>query len=85
MCMVRHLGKPSYFITMTCNPNWPELNVPLAGRPEKVRDRPDLCARVFELKVNELIRDIYDRQIFGKVAAYFGGDTMLFSFTNTCQ
>lgn len=24
MCIVQHFGKPSLFITMTCNPKWPE-------------------------------------------------------------
>lgn len=23
MALVRHFGKPDYFITMTCNPKWP--------------------------------------------------------------
>ncbi len=25
LAVVRRLGKPTYFITITCNPNWPEI------------------------------------------------------------
>jgi hypothetical protein len=25
MAIVRQFGKPDYFITVTCNPNWPEI------------------------------------------------------------
>ena len=32
-------------------------------------DRPDLCCRVFRLKLKELLRDLYKKQIFGNVIA----------------
>ena len=48
MAIVRHFGKPTLFITFTANPNWPELQEQLGGR--SAQDRPDIVARVFELK-----------------------------------
>ena len=50
MTYVKHHGAPDLFITMTCNPNWPEITSELLpGQTPK--DRHDLIARVFRLKV----------------------------------
>ena len=46
MAMVRVKGKPDYFITMTANPNWPEVTEKLLPG-QAPSDRPDLAARVF--------------------------------------
>ena len=47
--------KPDFFITMTCNPKWTEITTEL--RPgETVENRPDLVARVFKLKKDQLKR-----------------------------
>jgi hypothetical protein len=56
MAIVRHFGKPDLFITMTCNPKWPEIQEVLAG--QSAADRPDLTARVFKLKLKALFNDI---------------------------
>ena len=66
MAIVRKLRKPSLFLTMTTNPNWPEIVQEL--RPgETAQDRPDLVARVFRLKLKQLMQDIKKKEIFGKV------------------
>ena len=48
MAVVRYHGKPDYFITMTCNPNWPEIKSALkrtsSGYQQQSADRPDLQA-----------------------------------------
>ena len=64
MTVVRVLGHPDAFITMTCNERWPEIleNLKPGQTPS---DRPDLIARVFEMKKNELIRDIVEREVLG--------------------
>jgi hypothetical protein len=49
MACVRKYGKPHLFITMTCNPTWKEIEDELLPG-QKVEDRPDLVARVFQLK-----------------------------------
>ena len=57
MAIVRKYGKPDLFITFTCNPRWKETEEQLfPGQTSS--DRPDLVARVFKLKLNELIDDI---------------------------
>ena len=68
MAICREYHKPDLFITMTCNPKWTEITDEL--RPgEKVEDRPDLVARVFKLKKDQLIRDIRSENVFGRVSA----------------
>lgn len=57
MAMVRRQGKPSFFITFTCNPKWREITNHLMPG-QQARDRPDLIARVFNLKAKELIKDL---------------------------
>ena len=64
MAIVRHYHKPDLFLTMTCNPNWPEIQDHL--RPgETVENRPDLVARVFKLKKDQFIHDLIMGEIFG--------------------
>lgn len=57
MAGVREFGKPDLFITMTCNPNWPEIQAELLPH-QKAEDRPDIVARVFKLKKDALISDL---------------------------
>ncbi|KAL8049007.1 hypothetical protein ABFX02_07G104800 [Erythranthe guttata] len=69
MALVQKFGKPDLFITMTCNPAWKEItDLLLPG--QKADDRPDLVARVFHAKLQELKDDIVKKKIFGPVAAY---------------
>lgn len=47
MPIVRAFGKPDLFITVTCNPNWPEIKNTLL--PEQTaQDRPDLYTIEFQ-------------------------------------
>ena len=50
MAIVRKYGKPDFFVTFTCNPTWPEIVENLMPG-QTAQDRPDLVARVFNLKV----------------------------------
>ena len=56
MALVGQFGHPSLFITMTANPNWPEILECLEDE-QKPEDRPDLVARVFHLRFCELLPD----------------------------
>ncbi len=69
MAIVRNLGKPDLFITMTCNPEWPEIQDELLAG-QSANDRPDLVARVFRLKLDRLLKDITKDHIFGRVKGY---------------
>ncbi|XP_016472453.1 uncharacterized protein LOC107794475 isoform X3 [Nicotiana tabacum] len=68
IALVQNFGKPDIFLTMTCNPSWPEIEEHLLVTDE-VQNRPDLVSRVFRAKVEEMKTDILKRNIFGKVAA----------------
>ena len=52
MTYVRKYGHPDLFITMTCNPNWPEVNYNLLP-DQKPEDHPELVAQVFRLKLKK--------------------------------
>ena len=67
--MCRKYRKPDLFITFTCYPNWEEKTRELR-ECETVQDRPDLVARVFKLKKDQLMNDIKLGRVFGKVAGF---------------
>jgi hypothetical protein len=69
MALPKKFGKPDLFITFTCNPRWPEIvdAIPIGSH---WRFETDIVDRVFELKLNSLIRDVVKMQIFGVVQAY---------------
>ncbi|XP_031127556.1 uncharacterized protein LOC116029649 [Ipomoea triloba] len=64
MSLVQNFGKPDMFLTMTCNPNWPEIKG-LLQYNDDAQNRPDLIARVFHAKMQELKNDITKKQFFG--------------------
>ncbi|KAI2498043.1 Helitron helicase-like domain at N-terminus [Fragilaria crotonensis] len=68
LAIVRRMGKPDLFITMTTNPQWPEVVENLLPG-QTVNDRPDLVARVFHLKFTEMMIDLQKRQVLGRVVA----------------
>jgi hypothetical protein len=68
MAIVRAFGKPDLFITFTCNPKWPEITRELLPGQTAV-DRPDLVARVFKMKLDALLTDLWETGIFGHVRA----------------
>ncbi|XP_058216366.1 uncharacterized protein LOC131327288 [Rhododendron vialii] len=69
MTLVERYGKPDLFLTMTCNPNWPEIKDEMRAH-EEAQNRPDLLSRVFRSKVEHLQKEIVKNQLFGPVQAY---------------
>nr|XP_027098996.1 uncharacterized protein LOC113718280 [Coffea arabica] len=69
MSLVQRYGKPDIFLTMTCNPSWPEIKKHLADEDE-IQNRPDLVSRVFRVKIEQLKDDLFKKNLFGEVAAY---------------
>ena len=57
MAIVRAMRKPDFFITVTCNPNWPEIRRELLPG-QTARDRPDIVGRVFQIKSASLIEEL---------------------------
>ena len=64
--LIQRFGKPHLFITMTTNPDWDEIQQQLK-EGETALDRPDIVARIFKLKKQQLIQDIEKEMIFGKI------------------
>ena len=63
------VGHPDVFLTMTCNPRWPEITRSLLPG-QTAQDRPDLCARVFFVKVRALMQFVIEEKYFGEVVAH---------------
>ena len=57
MAIVYTFGRPALFITFTINPNWREIQDLLRDIPGQTpNDRPNVIARVFNIKVKNLLR-----------------------------
>lgn len=69
MALVQTYGRPDIFITITCNPRWPEITSELMPM-QTPQDRPDLTARIFRMKLEELKKDLYNRNVLGRVVAH---------------
>ncbi|CAN1186335.1 ATP-dependent DNA helicase PIF1 [Linum perenne] len=73
VAICRTLGYPDLFITFTCNTNWPEVQfmVDLVQQSGiKDPNRADIMARVFKIKLTQLISEIKTKEIFGKPVAF---------------
>ena len=68
LAIVRKFGKPDFFITFTCNPDWPEIQKELAPG-QKPNHRPNICVRVFQQKLDKLIMALKDHRVLGEVSA----------------
>ena len=51
LAMVRRLGKPTYFIMVNCNPNWPEIRNHPKMHCQNASDRPDKARDIGYLSV----------------------------------
>ena len=74
IAIVREYDKFDLFITVTCNPTWPEIQNELLVRRDSTKqsssDRPELVARVFKLKLQAITNELFVKRIFGKVIAH---------------
>ncbi|GJW81635.1 DNA helicase [Tanacetum coccineum] len=68
LAIYRKLGNPQFFITFTCNVNWPEIKRFMSKYPHlTASDRADVVCRVFEQKIQALIAFLKEERIFGDV------------------
>ncbi len=70
MALLRDYGPPSLFVTITCNPNWPEIQDALAHGNFNSSERMDIVTRVWRLKLNGIRHDIVDNNALGVVVAF---------------
>ncbi|XP_022003435.1 uncharacterized protein LOC110900885 [Helianthus annuus] len=69
MAICKWYGYPDFFITITCNPKWPELQRFLKDTNLNPEDRPGILSRIFKIKLDAICKDLKDRHLFGKVVA----------------
>ncbi|XP_052619873.1 uncharacterized protein LOC111878714 [Lactuca sativa] len=67
MSLCKWFGYPDFFITITCNPKWPEIKRFLKDTNLKPEDRPDILCRIFKIKLDAMIKDLREKKLFGKV------------------
>ena len=67
LAIVRRMGKPDLFITMTTNPQWPEIIENLLPGQQDANDRPDLATRVFYLKFQAMMTDLLKHDVLGHI------------------
>ena len=67
MTICRWAGYPDLFITFIYNPRWLEIIRATKQKNLWLEDRPDIICRVFKIKLDELIRDLRQRRMFGRV------------------
>ncbi|XP_063949104.1 uncharacterized protein LOC108203411 isoform X2 [Daucus carota subsp. sativus] len=67
LALCRSIGHPTLFLTMTCNSKWPEIKEMMQHLPGvDISDAPDVTARVFKQKVDQLIDLIKKQNFFGR-------------------
>jgi len=69
IAMPYKFGHPDIFLTMTCNPKWPEITRALLPGQTAV-DRPDLSTRVFRMKMRAMLEKVINDELFGKVVGH---------------
>ena len=65
IAICREYGPPDFFVTFTCNPRWLEVVEAIFEAGQKPNDRNDLIVRVFNMKLEELLKDIRQGMPFG--------------------
>nr|GEU82985.1 DNA helicase [Tanacetum cinerariifolium] len=64
----RKLGNPQFFITFTCNINWPKIERFMSEYPHLTAfDRANVVCRVFEQNIQALIAFLREERVFGIV------------------
>ncbi|XP_057426450.1 uncharacterized protein LOC130719869 [Lotus japonicus] len=69
MAICKFYGYPDLFITVTCNPKWPEIQRYVSQKGLNAYDRPDITCRVFHAKLQRLMVGLKKGEYFGKVSA----------------
>ncbi|XP_076903118.1 uncharacterized protein LOC143558087 [Bidens hawaiensis] len=69
MCLCRWYGYPDFFLTITCNPGWPEVKRFLKDTNLNSEDMPDILCRIFKMKLDSMIKLLKDKALFGKIKA----------------
>ncbi|KAJ0566267.1 putative helitron helicase-like domain-containing protein [Helianthus annuus] len=69
MAICKWFGYPDFFITITCNPKWPEIKIFLKNTNINPEDRPDILCRLFKIKLDAIMKDLQEKSLFGNALA----------------
>ncbi|XP_021974961.1 uncharacterized protein LOC110870070 [Helianthus annuus] len=69
MEICKFVGYLDLFITVTCNPNCPEIYRCLHDKALNAEDRSDIISRLFKCKLDHLIKDFKKHKFFGDIQA----------------
>ena len=69
MAICKWAGYADWFITLTCNPNWPEIKRAVSKVSLTPADRADIVSRVFKMKVDQFLDDLTKNKVLGEVQA----------------
>ncbi|XP_023771698.2 uncharacterized protein LOC111920364 [Lactuca sativa] len=69
MSLCKWYGYPDFFITVICNPKWPEIKRFLKDTKLNPTDRLDILSRLFKMKLDSLITDLKTNALLGSVQA----------------
>ncbi|KAI9113901.1 hypothetical protein K1719_015152 [Acacia pycnantha] len=69
MAICAWAGYPDIFITFICNRMWPEITRHYDECGLKPCDKPEVLSRIFNVRLNKLMRILKDEKIFGTVKA----------------
>jgi hypothetical protein len=69
MAINKKYGYPDLFLTFTCNPKWPEIQRHMDSSRTYSVYRPDVCCRVFQIKLEQMMADFRRGKFFGRVIA----------------
>ncbi|XP_022019662.1 uncharacterized protein LOC110919709 [Helianthus annuus] len=69
MAICKSVGYLDLLITVTCNPNWPEICRCLHDKALNAEDKPDIISRLFKCKLDHLIKDFKKDKFFGDIQA----------------
>ncbi|XP_057432625.1 uncharacterized protein LOC130725408 [Lotus japonicus] len=69
MAICKRYGYPDLFITFTCNSVWKEIDRFVRAKNLRPDERPDICCRVFKMKLDHLVSTLKSGIIFGPLDA----------------
>ncbi|XP_035845337.1 uncharacterized protein LOC110933803 [Helianthus annuus] len=69
MAICKWFGYPDFFITITCNPKWPEIKRFLKDTKINPGDRPNILCRLFKIKLDAIMKDLREKSLFGNASA----------------
>ncbi|GJV40323.1 retrotransposon protein, putative, ty1-copia subclass [Tanacetum coccineum] len=67
MAICKWFRYPDLFITVTCNPKWPEITRFLNDKDLNPEDRPEILCKFFKMKLDQMIKDLKKDKLFGGV------------------